>query len=403
MAGVVLENVSRVYPGNVVAVDGVDLEVRDREFLVLLGPSGCGKTTTLRLVAGLEELTDGKIMIAGRVVNDVPAKLRDIAMVFQNYALYPHMSVYRNMAFGLELRENVNGVGRLWRWALPADRKRELAARRFSIAQRVHEAARTLGIEDLLERFPRQLSGGERQRVALGRAIVRNPAVFLFDEPLSNLDAKLRVEMRRELKQLHQRLGATMVYVTHDQVEALTLGDRIAVMKEGKVQQLGPPMEVYDWPANRFVAGFIGTPAMNFIDGEIVNSSGLMFRRGEWTVSLAGRRLDAAARAGQRALLGVRPDDVRISDRESGDGIPATVELIEMLGDATVATLKVNAAKPADNDTCKPHHDEEFYVISKTDPRADLRPGMAVTAKVNQQRIHLFDPETGHNWVRRPL
>jgi multiple sugar transport system ATP-binding protein len=265
----------------------------------------------------------------------------------------------------------------------------------------VHDAARTLGIEDLLERFPRQLSGGERQRVALGRAIVRNPAVFLFDEPLSNLDAKLRVEMRRELKQLHQRLGATMVYVTHDQVEALTLGDRIAVMNDGKVQQLGPPMEVYDWPANRFVASFIGTPAMNFIDGEIMNSQGLTFRRGEWTVSLAGRTLDPAARAGQSVVLGVRPDDVRISDPESGHGIPATVELIEMLGDATVATLRVNAAKPTDGHGCEPHHDEGFYVTSKTEPRADLRPGMTVRAKVEPERIHLFDPETGDNWVRR--
>ncbi len=191
-------------------------------------------------------------------------------MVFQNYALYPHMTVYRNMAFGLELRENVEGWSRLWWWALPPSKKQAWAARRFSIAQRVREAARVLGIEDLLDRYPRQLSGGERQRVALGRAIVRNPAVFLFDEPLSNLDAKLRVEMRRELKQLHRRLATTMIYVTHDQVEALTLGERIVVMQGGKIQQVGPPMEVYDWPANRFVAGFIGTPAMNFIEGELV-------------------------------------------------------------------------------------------------------------------------------------
>ena len=239
MAGVILENVSRVYPGRVTAVREINLEVNDREFLVLVGPSGCGKTTTLRMIAGLEELSGGTIKIGTRTVNDVPPKDRDIAMVFQNYALYPHMNVYRNMAFGLELREKTGGIGWAWRWALSHRRKEALAARRFSIAERVHRAARILDIEDLLERYPRQLSGGERQRVALGRAIVRSPAVFLFDEPLSNLDAKLRVEMRRELKQLHERLQTTMIYVTHDQVEALTLGDRIVVMNEGVIQQVG--------------------------------------------------------------------------------------------------------------------------------------------------------------------
>jgi multiple sugar transport system ATP-binding protein len=389
MAGVILENVSRVYPGDVAAVDGVNLEVFDREFLVLVGPSGCGKSTTLRLIAGLEELTSGKISIASRVVNDVPPKHRDIAMVFQNYALYPHMTVYRNLAFALELRENLNGVGWLWRWALPAARKDHLAARRFSIAQRVHDAARILGIEDLLERLPRQLSGGERQRVALGRAIVRNPAVFLFDEPLSNLDAKLRVEMRRELKQLHQRLGATMVYVTHDQVEALTLGERIAVMNDGKLQQVAPPMEVYHWPANRFVAGFIGTPAMNFIDGELVDQNGPAFRREDWTVSLAGRLADAA-RTGQKATLGVRPEDVRLAAPAAG-GLAATVELVEMLGDATVTTLRA-----------KTHQDHLLYVQSKTSPRTDLRPGMPVSIEVDHERLHVFDPASGDNWVRRP-
>lgn len=402
MAGVVLENVSRVFPGHVAAVDGVNLEVFDREFLVLVGPSGCGKTTTLRLMAGLEELSGGKISIAGRVVNDVPPKHRDIAMVFQNYALYPHMTVYRNMAFSLELRENVNGFGRLWRWALPTGRKAQLTARRISIAQRVHEAARVLGIEDLLERFPRQLSGGERQRVALGRAIVRNPAVFLFDEPLSNLDAKLRVEMRRELKQLHQRLGATMVYVTHDQVEALTLGERIAVMNDGKVQQVGPPMEVYDWPANRFVAGFIGTPAMNFIAGELEDRAGPAFRRGAWTVSLARRPLVADVRTGRPVTLGVRPEDVRISVPPSGDGLAASVEIVEMLGDATVTTLRAEAAKPSGHESYKTHPDEDLYVVMKTDSRTDLRPGMRATAHVNEERIHVFDPETGKNLLRRP-
>jgi multiple sugar transport system ATP-binding protein len=397
MAGVVLENVSRVYPGNVVAVDGVSLEVLDREFLVLVGPSGCGKTTTLRLIAGLEELTSGKISIAARVVNDVPPKQRDIAMVFQNYALYPHMTVYRNMAFGLELRENVNGFGRLWRWALPAARKEQWAARRFSIARRVHDAARILGIEDLLERYPRQLSGGERQRVALGRAIVRNPAVFLFDEPLSNLDAKLRVEMRRELKQLHRRLGATMVYVTHDQVEALTLGERIAVMHDGKVQQIGAPMEVYQWPANRFVAGFIGTPAMNFIDGALVEENGPAFRRGTWTVPLARKRLADAIPSGP-ATLGVRPEDVRLAAPGEG-GLEATVELVEMLGDAAVTT--VTAAYDAANvDQHNPS--QGFSVVMKSQPQSELRPGIRVRVRVAADHLHVFDPQTGDNWVRRP-
>jgi multiple sugar transport system ATP-binding protein len=252
MAGVVLENVSREYPGGVVAVGGVNLEVRDRELLVLVGPSGCGKTTLLRLVAGLEEPSSGTITIGTRVLNDVAAKDRDIAMVFQNYALYPHMNVRRNLAFGLELREKTNGWGWLWRWALSPGRRAKLAARRDSIDRRVGQAARGLGIEDLLDRFPRQLSGGERQRVALGRAMVRSPAVFLFDEPLSNLDAKLRVETRRELKGLHERLQTTMIHVTHDQVEALTLGQRVAVMNEGRIQQVGRPMDVYDWPAARW-------------------------------------------------------------------------------------------------------------------------------------------------------
>ncbi len=390
MAGVVLESVSRVYPSGATAVAGIDLEVLDREFLVLVGPSGCGKTTTLRLIAGLEDLSAGKIAIGDRLVNDVPPKDRDIAMVFQNYALYPHLTVYRNLAFGLELREGVNGFGWLWRWALPAGRKRQLAAQRFAIAERVHRAARTLGIESLLERYPRQLSGGERQRVALGRAIVRNPAVFLFDEPLSNLDAKLRVEMRRELKQLHERLRTTMIYVTHDQVEALTLGERIVVMYDGKIQQAGPPMEVYDWPANRFVAGFIGTPAMNFIAGELTDESGgARFRRGELSVSLAARTL---AVAGNRAaVLGARPEDVRIEPLDGRQGqTPAVVRLIEMLGDSAVITLQVEAAEP-------------FEVLCKAEPRAAWQTGERVGLQINADRAHAFDPATGENWVRRPV
>jgi multiple sugar transport system ATP-binding protein len=252
MAEVILENVTKVFPGGTVAVEEFSLNIRDQEFIVLVGPSGCGKSTTLRMVAGLEEATRGTIRIGNRVVNDVPPKDRDIAMVFQNYALYPHMTVYKNMAFGLRLRR------------FP----------KAEIDRRVREAAKILGIEELMDRKPRALSGGQRQRVAVGRAIVRQPQAFLFDEPLSNLDAKLRVEMRAELKRLHHRLKTTVIYVTHDQAEAMTLGDRVVVMNAGRVQQVAPPLVVYDFPVNRFVAGFLGTPAMNFIPGRLVAQDG---------------------------------------------------------------------------------------------------------------------------------
>src|SRR5579871_4130568 len=252
MAEVSCRKVVKNYDGGVQAVKGIDLEIADQEFVVLVGPSGCGKSTTLRMIAGLEEISDGEIWIGGDVVNDVPPRDRDIAMVFQNYALYPHMSVFDNMAFGLKLRK------------FPKD----------EIKRRVDEAARILDIAMLLERKPRALSGGQRQRVALGRAIVRHPQVFLFDEPLSNLDAKLRVQMRVELKKLHDRLGTTAIYVTHDQVEAMTLGDRVVVMRDGRVQQVGEPLELYNQPANRFVAGFIGSPAMNFARVSVAEENG---------------------------------------------------------------------------------------------------------------------------------
>ena len=259
MAQVKIEHVDKVYPGNVKAVDDVSLEIKDGEFVALVGPSGCGKSTTLRMVAGLEEISQGTITIGGQVVNDVPPKDRDIAMVFQNYALYPHMTVRENMAFGLKLRK------------FPKD----------EIARRVDEAAKILGIGDLLDRRPKALSGGQRQRVAVGRAIVRKPAVFLFDEPLSNLDAKMRIQMRVEISRLHAQLGATMLYVTHDQVEAMTMGQRIVVMKEGVVQQVDDPIALYDRPVNRFVAGFIGTPPMNFIEGTIQKEElGWVFEEG---------------------------------------------------------------------------------------------------------------------------
>src|SRR6187399_1771073 len=267
MARVELEKVTKIYPGNVKAVNSIDLQIRDQEFIVLVGPSGCGKSTTLRMVAGLEEITGGTITIGNRVVNDVPPKNRDIAMVFQNYALYPHMTVYKNMAFGLKLR------------GMPKPQ----------IHQRVTEAAKILDIGHLLDRKPKALSGGQRQRVAVGRAIVREPAAFLFDEPLSNLDAKLRVTTRAELKRLHHRLKTTTIYVTHDQEEAMTLGDRIVVMKDGLIQQCASPLEVYDRPANKFVASFVGTPPMNFITGKVVlEGSSPWFVFGAQKVKLPG-------------------------------------------------------------------------------------------------------------------
>ena len=264
MAEVILKNVRKVYDKDIVAVDDANIEIKDKEFVVLVGPSGCGKSTTLRMIAGLEEISGGEIYIDGTLVNDIPPKDRDIAMVFQNYALYPHMTVYQNMAFGLKLRK------------YPKD----------EIDARVQEAADILGIQDLLERKPKALSGGQRQRVAVGRAIVRKPKVFLFDEPLSNLDAKLRVQMRAEISKLHTRLEATMIYVTHDQTEAMTMGDRIVVMKDGKIQQIDAPLRLYNDPVNQFVAGFIGSPSMNFINGKLIaDGESLVFEEGNITVS----------------------------------------------------------------------------------------------------------------------
>src|SRR5580693_8101450 len=292
MARVAMRSLNKNYD-EVRAVIDVNLDIRDQEFVVLVGPSGCGKTTTLRMVAGLESITSGHISIDEKVVNDLPPMDRDIAMVFQNYALYPHMSVYDNMAFGLKMRK--------------FDKP--------EIAKRVQEAAEILGIEQLLERKPRQLSGGQRQRVALGRAIVRHPQVFLFDEPLSNLDAKLRVQMRVEIKKLHNRLGTTAIYVTHDQVEAMTLGDRVVVMKDGFVQQVGEPLTLYNQPANRFVAGFIGSPAMNFATVAVSEDSGALWAgndgmRIKVPPALAAR---LGAHVGHEMVLGVRPEDLRLA------------------------------------------------------------------------------------------
>src|SRR5882672_6348340 len=322
MARVAMRSLNKMYD-EVHAVKDVNLDIRDKEFVVLVGPSGCGKTTTLRMVAGLESITSGNIMIDEKVVNDLAPMDRDIAMVFQNYALYPHMSVYDNMAFGLKMRK----------------------FEKSEIAKRVQDAAEILGIQDYLKRKPRQLSGGQRQRVALGRAIVRHPQVFLFDEPLSNLDAKLRVQMRVELKKLHERLGTTAIYVTHDQVEAMTLGDRVVVMRDGRVQQVGDPMELYNEPANRFVAGFIGSPAMNFVDVRLSGENGGLWAEAEgMRVKVPAPLMNRLAPyAGKAATFGIRPEDLHVAG--AGDdqdlAFPATVEVVERLGSEILLDVAV--------------------------------------------------------------
>jgi multiple sugar transport system ATP-binding protein len=322
MAAVALERVRKVYEERAaahVAVHALDLTIESGEFVVLVGPSGCGKSTTLRMVAGLESVTDGIIRIGDRVVNDVPARDRDIAMVFQNYALYPHMSVYQNLSFALKLRRVPKG----------------------DIDARVRDAATLLGIEDLLARKPRQLSGGQRQRVALGRAIVRHPQVFLFDEPLSNLDAKLRVQMRRELSALHRRLAATTIYVTHDQVEAMTLGDRIVLMRDGKVQQVGPPLEVYQRPANLFTAGFLGSPPMNQVRGQVVRRDGLWFENPDHDLRVRIREGAASLPLGRELVLGLRPEALLITATDPD--FEGVVEEIEPLGHELVVTVRAGA------------------------------------------------------------
>ncbi len=318
----IYEDGSRTHP----AVHDLDLEIADGEFMVLVGPSGCGKSTTLRMIAGLESISGGELSIGGRRVNEIPAKDRDIAMVFQNYALYPHMTAYQNMAFALTLRK------------LPKE----------EVGDRVREAARMLAIESLLGRRPRQMSGGERQRVALGRALVRKPQVFLFDEPLSNLDAKLRVQMRREIARLHHQLETTMIYVTHDQVEAMTLGDRIAVLHQGVLQQVDTPGALYDRPRNPFVAGFIGTPPMNLMEGAIVGrGSGFRPRDGDFIVDLGPRWAQIlGAKEGEAALLGIRPEDLglpRGKDEAPPTGPEARVDLVELLGGEALVHLSAGA------------------------------------------------------------
>ena len=372
MASVELQHVDKIYDGQVKAVDDFNLNIRDLEFIVLVGPSGCGKSTTLRMIAGLEEVSGGTISIAGKVVNDVPPKDRDIAMVFQSYALYPHMSVYENMAFGLSLRK------------VP----------KASIDSKVKKAAETLGIGKLLDRRPKQLSGGQRQRVALGRAIVRDPKCFLFDEPLSNLDAKLRVEMRAEIKRLHLELGSTTIYVTHDQEEAITLGDRVVVMKDGLIQQSAGALEIYHRPANRFVAGFLGSPPMNFFDGQLVrDGERLAFDEGSTKLPVPDWAAAALAdRVGQSIVLGVRPE--AMSDRSHArfavgtHALPATVTLVQPLGDRMYVYLAT---------------DKHPHFVAHMDAFAGLAPQQKLTIHLDPDRLHFFEQgEIGQSLVHNP-
>ncbi|MDF2473087.1 MAG: transporter related [Anaerocolumna sp.] len=364
MASLSLKNINKTYPNGFVAVKNFNLEIADKEFIIFVGPSGCGKSTTLRMIAGLEEITDGEMWIGDKLVNDVEPKDRDIAMVFQNYALYPHMSVYDNMAFGLKLRKT------------PKDQ----------IDKLVHEAAEILGIEQLLDRKPKALSGGQRQRVAMGRAIVRDPKVFLMDEPLSNLDAKLRVQMRIEISKLHQRLQATIIYVTHDQTEAMTLGTRIVVMKDGVVQQVDSPQNLYNQPNNVFVAGFIGSPMMNMIESTVVKSgSDVLLTFGSNSIKVPDAKAKKLLDGGyenKNVILGIRPEDVHDEEmfiNSSLDSvIEATVKVYELLGAEVYLYFSV----------------DEFDITARVNPRTTARPDDTIKIALDLGKIHIFDKET---------
>ena len=363
MATVVLKNVYKIYAGDVTAVHDASLEIKDQEFVVLVGPSGCGKSTTLRMIAGLEDISKGEILIDGKVVNDVPPKDRDIAMVFQNYALYPHMSVYDNMAFGLKLRK----------YPKP------------EIHRRVLEAAEILGITEYLDRKPKALSGGQRQRVAVGRAIVRKPKAFLFDEPLSNLDAKMRVQMRAEISMLHNKLDTTMIYVTHDQIEAMTMGDRICVMKDGVIQQVDTPLNIYDNPANVFVAGFIGTPPTNFFHGRLQEKDGrLVFANERLSIALRDDWRDRVKdRVGGDIILGIRPEDIGSARAEAAGTAPtltAKAVVIEPMGAETYLHLSLD--------------DGAHTFLAKVSPRLPVKVGQQATLAIDLSNAHLFDPVT---------
>jgi multiple sugar transport system ATP-binding protein len=359
MGQVVLKDINKFYD-SVHAVKDFNLQIRDKEFVVFVGPSGCGKTTTLRMIAGLEAISAGDISIDGQVINDLAPMDRDIAMVSQNYALYPHMSVYDNMAFGLKMRKFAKA----------------------EIGKRVKEAADILGIGELLKRKPRQLSGGQRQRVALGRAIVRHPRVFLFDEPLSNLDAKLRVQMRVELKKLHLRLGTTAIYVTHDQVEAMTLGDRVVVMKDGLIQQVGDPLELYDQPANKFVAGFIGSPAMNFATVTMVDGNGrITAKNAGLEIELPGAHADRLrGHVGRQLTLGIRPENLHVAGTADPEGLTfnSKVEVVEKLGSEILLDVRVG------NDT----------MVAAVDPTVRAKVQDSLRLAINPERLHFFDAKT---------
>jgi multiple sugar transport system ATP-binding protein len=361
MAKVVLKNVTKVFDKKVWAVKDISVDIEDKEFVVLVGPSGCGKSTTLRMIAGLEEITEGEIYIDDRLVNDVPPKDRDIAMVFQNYALYPHMTVHQNMAFGLKLRKYP---------------KKE-------IEERVQEAADILGISELLDRKPKALSGGQRQRVAVGRAIVRKPKVFLFDEPLSNLDAKLRVQMRTEISKLHTRLGTTMIYVTHDQMEAMTMGSRIVLLKDGVVHQVDTPLNLYHKPVNKFVAGFIGSPAMNFMKGTLVDDGGLYFDEGNFKVKVSPQMTEILkSYAGKGVTFGLRPED--IYDKGFSEGarerapVQATLEVLEPMGNELFLYLTTGS----------------HPIVARVDVHEEPRVGQKLDLVFDMSKAQFFDAET---------
>ncbi len=374
MASLSLRNINKTYPNGFVAVKNFNLEIADKEFIIFVGPSGCGKSTTLRMIAGLEEITEGELYIGDKLMNDVEPKDRDIAMVFQNYALYPHMSVYDNMAFGLKLRKT------------PKD----------EIDRLVHEAAKILDIEHLLDRKPKALSGGQRQRVAMGRAIVRNPKVFLMDEPLSNLDAKLRVQMRIEISKLHQKLQTTIIYVTHDQTEAMTLGTRIIVMKDGVIQQVDTPQNLYDKPCNLFVAGFMGSPQMNFIDCDVVEENGkvdLHFVGRKVTLDeKPAKKLIEGGYVGKKIVLGIRPEDIK--DEEiaistlPGSTFDAEVRVYELLGAEVFLYFTLEDKQDRKN------LNNSVDITARVNPRTTAKVGDTIKIALDLSKIHLFDKET---------
>ncbi|MFD6100562.1 ABC transporter ATP-binding protein [Nocardiopsis flavescens] len=397
MAEIALEGVDKIYGGGVKAVDNLNLRIEDGEFMVLVGPSGCGKSTALRMIAGLEEISAGTLVIGDEIVNDRPPKDRDIAMVFQNYALYPHMTVEQNLAFGLKLRK----------------------VAKPEIARRVQEAAEMLGLEPYLKRKPGALSGGQRQRVAMGRAIVREPQAFLMDEPLSNLDAKLRVQMRASLNQLHERLGVTTVYVTHDQIEAMTLGDRVAVLRDGRLQQVDTPKRLFDSPVNLFVAGFIGSPAMNFVDASLTSEGGgAVLKFADHTLPVPASVLDSRPNLrdylGRDIILGIRPSDFNDAEFDGNDGprIEVTADVTEELGTEINVIFTVDAppvrhedaaalAKDAAGDDTEsaeaalPLGADRSLFTARVSPRSQVRPGSTITLSVDVSQLHFFDQESG--------